>query len=136
MIPPQFLRNRIRQQVLPALNACDPRFEGSFTATLERLQALERHLEQETAQLIQGLALYKLDKKGLNLKKFLTLSPIMQERLLISWFCQEQVPFPVREQFLQEIMKFLQTPRGGMHAIHQAWSIGKKQDLIWIEKNR
>jgi tRNA(Ile)-lysidine synthase len=129
-----FLRNRIRQQVLPALNACDARFEKSFSATMERLHALELHLEQETAQLLTRFAVYKFDKKGLDLKQFLALPPIMQERLLIAWFCQEQVSFPAREQFLQEIMKFLQSPRGGMHAVHHAWSIGKKQQFIWIEK--
>lgn len=129
-----FLRNRIRMQVLPALKSCDARFERSFAATMERLHALEQHLEQETAQLLSRLAVYKLDKRGLNLKQFLTLPSIMQERLLVAWFCQEQVPFPVREQFLQEILKFLQSPRGGMHAVHHEWAIGKKQNVIWIAK--
>ncbi len=128
-----FLRNRIRQYVLPSLKACDRRFESSFAATISRLQALENHLEQEAQQTLQSFALYKFDKRGLNLKSLLTLPPIMQERLLVSWFCQEQVPFPPREQFLQEIMKFLKNPRGGMHAVHQTWAIGKKQNLIWIE---
>lgn len=130
-----FLRNRIRQQVLPALKACDARFEKSFIATMERLHALEVHLEQETAQLLQRLALHKGDKKGLQIKQLLLLPAIMQERLLIAWLCQEQVSFPVREQFLHEIMKFLHSPRGGMHAVHHAWSIGKKQEFIWIEKH-
>jgi tRNA(Ile)-lysidine synthase len=130
-----FLRNRIRQQVLPALKACDARFERSFTATMERLHALEQHLEVETAQLLARFALCKFDKKGLDLKQFLALPAIMQERLLVAWFCQEQVPFPVREQFLHEIMKFLQSPRGGIHAVHHAWSIGKRQQIIWIEKS-
>lgn len=129
-----FLRNRIRQHVLPALKACDDRFEGSFDATITRLQALERHLETETQDILKRLALYKFDKKGLNLKNILTLPPIIQERLLIAWLCQEQVPFPAHEQFLHEIMKFLRNPRGGMHAVHHAWSIGKKQDITWIEK--
>jgi len=129
-----FLRNRIRQEVLPALKACDARFERSFMATMERLHALEAHLEQETAQLLLNFTVCRFDKKGLNLKQLLLLPPIMQERLLIAWFCQERVPFPVREQFLQEIMKFLQSPRGGMHAVHHEWSIGKKQGIAWIEK--
>jgi len=129
-----FLRNRIRQQVLPALKACDARFEKSFLATMERLHALESHLEHETTQLLERLTLCKFDKKGLDLKQMTLLPPIMQERLLIAWFCQEQIPFPPREQFLQEIMKFLHNPRGGSHAVHHAWSIGKKQNLIWIEK--
>lgn len=129
-----FLRNRIRQQVLPALNACDERFNRSFMATMERLHALEQHLEKETAQLLTRFAVCKFDKKGLDLKEILALPAIMQERLLVAWFCQEQVPFPVREQFLHEIMKFLESPRGGMHAVHHAWAIGKKQNLIWIEK--
>lgn len=128
-----FLRNRIRQQVIPALKACDDRFESSFNATLLRLHALEKHLELETKELLKSFALYKFNKKGLNLKSILILPPIMQERLIIAWLCQEQVPFPPREQFLQEIMKFLQNSRGGLHAIHHAWSLGKKQDITWIE---
>jgi tRNA(Ile)-lysidine synthase len=130
-----FLRNRIRQHVLPALKACDDRFEGSFNATITRLQALETYLEKETALIFESLELCKFGKKGLNLKSLLRLPPIMQERLIVTWLCQEQVTFPVREQFLQEIIKFLQNPRGGMHAIHHEWAIGKKSDLTWIEKN-
>ena len=129
-----FLRNRIRQQVLPALKACDARFERSFSATMERLHALETHLEQEAIQLLEQLSFCKFDKKGLNLRQLILLPAIMQERLLVAWFCRQQVSFPVREQFLKEIMKFLQSPRGGTHAVHHDWSIGKKQDLIWIEK--
>jgi tRNA(Ile)-lysidine synthase len=131
-----FLRNRIRQQVLPALKACDDRFEGSFDATIARLQALESYLEDESAQLLKSFYLCKFDKKGLNLKSILTLPPIIQERLIVSWLCQEQVPFPAREQFLHEIIKFLQNPRGGMHAVHHGWSIGKKQNITWIEKTK
>jgi tRNA(Ile)-lysidine synthase len=129
-----FLRNRIRQQVLPALRTCDARFEQSFMATMERLHALETHLEDETAQLLKSLALSKSDKNGLDVRRIVQLPAIMQERLLIAWFCQENVPFPAREQFLKEIMKFMQSPRGGMHAVHHAWSLGKKQGIIWIEK--
>src|SRR5271156_3631201 len=76
-----FLRNRIRQQVLPALKACDARFEQSFLATLERLHALETHLEHETIQVLEHLSLHNSDKKGLNLRQFNLLPAIMQERL-------------------------------------------------------
>lgn len=131
-----FLRNRIRQNVLPALNACDSRFNRSFIATMDRLHALEQYLEQETSDLLEKLARHTFDKKGLDLKLFLALPLIMQERLLIAWFCKEKVTFPVREQFLQEIIKFLENPRGGMHAAHHEWKIGKKQGVIWIEPHK
>lgn len=129
-----FLRNRIRHLVLPALKTCDARFEQSFQATIERLHALESHLEKETNELLERLTVRKLERRGLDVHQFKILPEIMQERLLIAWFCQEQVAFPVREQFLKEIMKFIQSPRGGMHAVHHAWSLGKKQNMIWIEK--
>lgn len=129
-----FLRNRIRQYLIPALKICDTRFEHSFNNTLNRLQSLDDHLEQETIKLLSEFSICKYGKYGLNLKKIMTLPAVMQKRFILAWLCKEKVEFPIQDSFLEEIIRFFHSPHGGMHQIHHTWSIGKKQGIVWINK--
>src|SRR5206468_2553566 len=53
---PEFLRNRIRATVLPALKACDKRFYNNFLTTIHRLQETEDYLHALTRILFEKLA--------------------------------------------------------------------------------
>lgn len=52
---PAYLRNRLRQQAIPALQACDPRFAANFLRSIAQLQASEQFLAQHTQQVLQQL---------------------------------------------------------------------------------
>lgn len=123
---PDFLRNRIRMNVIPACKDADERFDHSFEHTLDRLQETEDYLRQLTYAIFKELAINKDNQFIIDKEKFLSLHPAIQERILVYWLCAERVPFPPAYGFLREMVKFIASPQGGTHQIHHAWGLNKK----------
>lgn len=125
-----YLRNRIREDVIPTLEKTDARFTKTFFNTLEKLQQTEAFLEELTHHTFQSL--YEHGK--IDLTRFRVLHPFMQKKVLLYWFCVECVSFIPTYAFLHESLRFLQSPRGGKHVLGTTWAIMKKSNKAWIEK--
>src|SRR5579872_5791090 len=160
-----YLRNRIRSTVLPALHTCDERFDANFLSTLHNLAATEKFLEQLTRaafaqisnvvthskpsncarpELVEGYprALEDILRQAqderayytINIPQFLELNSVLQYRVILHWLIAENVPFPITQAFLDEIIRFFTTPHGGTHLIHQQWKLIKKQNKASLMK--
>lgn len=128
-----YLRNRIRATVLPALQAVDERFDQNFLITLNRLQSTEEFLEMLTQTTFASITTkhdhtYLLDSNALR-----ALHPIMQYRVLMYWLIQAQMPFNPSQSFLDEILRFLSLEGSKEHAIHEQWKLIKKKNIVSIE---
>ncbi|MFC1842763.1 tRNA lysidine(34) synthetase TilS [Candidatus Dependentiae bacterium] len=132
-ISQEFLRNRIRQQVIPALQACDKRFDQNFKTTMDRLQDTEQFLEQLTHKTFKEISSEKSGVFYINLNQLLRLHPVMLYRVLIHWLIRQQVKFPVTQSFLDEIIKFLKQPGSKEHQILKDWSLVKKKNIVHIK---
>lgn len=132
-----FLRNRIRKFVIPALKKTDPRFDKKFETSLESLEQ-EHNLLQSITQEAFNKSFTKGEKISdtyvSNRHKFCDFDLALQKRLLIRWLCLEKVPFSPSTRFLKEIINFLVSNRGGSHQMNQTWLIKKQQQNFWIEK--
>ena len=126
---PDFLRNRIRANVIPALHASDDRFDQNFLATLNRLQDLELYLQQITSQKYNGLS----NDQGLDLAQFFAEPLVMQYRILLHWLTHYKLPFPPTQSFLEEILRFLLQPGSKIHTIHPQLHIKKKNGYAQID---
>jgi len=131
---PKFLRNRIRNTVLPALQACDKRFDANFLMTLNRLKNTEQFLERLTKKTFEQISHIENNIVYFNLKQFFSLDPVIQYRLLMYWLESTSVPFPPTQAFLDEITHFLKQPGNKEHQIHKQWSLVKKKELVHIRK--
>jgi tRNA(Ile)-lysidine synthase len=123
-----FLRNRIRAQVLPVLRACDSRFDANFLRMLGHLQADEALLALQAEQALAHCTV----QGDLSCSQLLSLTPQLQQRVLLNWLVKNKVPFVPTEPFLQEIIRFLEGPRGGTHQIHAHWSLVKSKSQVKI----
>ncbi len=130
---PSFLRNRIRNSVMPALHESDNRFDTNFLTTLNRLQAIETYLSEHTKELLGHMTHQADERIVLEIPKLLELPPIMQYRIIMEWLKKATVPIPLTQQFLDEILRFLGQPESKSHAIHHQWLLQKKKNLVWIE---
>lgn len=128
-----YLRNRIRKSVLPALQACDDRFDANFMNTLQRIQEAEAFLEQYVATIFSELA-QQDQKLTVQYQQIFDQHPTISYRLILHWLCLEKIPFTPSESFFNEIMRFLSSKGGGKHQLHPSWIIVKKKNLAWVEK--
>jgi len=134
-VSPEFLRNRIRATVLPALQSCDARFDQNFLETLNRLQATENYLNEQTQEIFKDFTRTESDFVWLNVNQLLSLHTIMQHRIIMEWLVRARVPFTPTEKFLEEIIRFCKQPDSKTHTIHHNWMLIKKKQWITIVRN-
>lgn len=127
-----YLRNRLRKNVLPALKLADKRFDTNFSATLQRLHSAEQLLEKISQETFATVSFN--DGNSLNMQAFLKLDPCLQQRILIHWFSRLRVPFPPSEAFLLEVMRFLKKGSSKTHQIHHTWHLEQDRQSIHIKK--
>jgi len=122
-----FLRNRLRHRVLPALATCDPRFDKNFLKTLARLQESDQALTQIVSELFDQIRVVR--DGGIWLKtNELARQPInVQHRLLVYWFVNHRLKFPVSHSFLEEVLRFLKNSRSQRHQLTSEWCIVKEK---------
>jgi tRNA(Ile)-lysidine synthase len=129
-----YLRNRIRHELIPTIMSIDHRADKNITKTILHLQSTELFLEKLTTELFSTVAHYDDTEKRyvLDSKLFLSQDQFLQYRLLIHWLTVEAVDLPASKSFLDEIIRFLKQPAGKDHAIHHNWHIIKRKQLCFI----
>jgi tRNA(Ile)-lysidine synthase len=131
-----YLRNRIRNTIIPALKLCDQRFTHNALRTIDQLQKTEDYLSELTQSTFATIT--TRDEQGnycIDINTFLAQHTVLQQRLLLYWFIECGVPFAPSQALFDEILRFVNTERGGTHQIHPAWHLIKKQKTIWIQKH-
>jgi tRNA(Ile)-lysidine synthase len=129
-----FLRNRLRNKVLPMLRSIDKRFDHNFARTLTQLKETDEFLDELTIHTLRTISSVIEGKLTIQAKEFNLLHPILKKRILIAWLIHEQVPFTPTEHFLLEIINFMTRPAGKEHQLHTTWSINKKHGQAIIIK--
>jgi len=128
-----YLRNRIRATVLPALQAVDERFDQNFLITLNRMRDTEEFLETLTHTALISISTIHQDIKAIDIRALFALHPVMRYRVLMQWLIQEQVPFNPSQSFLDEILRFLNMEGSKEHTMHEQWKLVKKKNSAYIE---
>lgn len=128
----QFLRNRIRMHVIPALRECDTRFDESIKRTMENLRETDDYLQLHTAELFAACTTEKDSKIWLTSELFFKQHPFMQKRLLLHWLITAKVPFTPSQALFDEITRFLHNKKSSEHMFYNAWHIIKKGERATI----
>jgi tRNA(Ile)-lysidine synthase len=129
---PDYLRNRIRKEVISALHACDQRFEHNFARTQKKITEAELFLTAETTKLFANVSNISESLFIIDLKKLFSQHVFMQKRIVVQWLIMQKVPCVMTEQFIDEIIRFLQKPAGKIHRLHEQWGIEKKRHKAFI----
>ena len=128
----QFLRNRIRMQVIPALRECDARFDESIKRTMEHLRATDDFLQQHTLEVFKTITTKKDSNICLHIAHFFEQHPFMQHRLLLHWLISANAPFTPSQALFDEITRFLHNKKSSEHMFYNAWKIVKKGELATL----
>lgn len=119
----EYLRNRIRKSVIPALKACDERFDKNFANTHAKLIETEEFLKELCAAQLQAIS---DENKSLDIQKLLDFHPVMRNRILINWLILNKVPFTPSQGLLYEIVRFLENTKANTHTLYGKWQLAKK----------
>jgi len=131
-----FLRNRIRKYVIPALHQCDSRFERKFQTSLDKLKQEDLFLQRLAEKTFASTFVYDQVKQhySAELTKLRALDPVLQQRVILVWLIKEKIPFAVSSNYIEEIRRFIERLNGGSHTIGTNITIHKKQKSVWIAK--
>lgn len=129
-----YLRNRLRNNVIPALAACDDRFYKNFESTLQHLRADNLYLDELADAAADKIFRFDEDKqRSIGTVSHLSVDGVLLNRILLHWLIDDGVQFTPSAGFFAEIAKFLLTDRGGSHTISPTDKIMKKNGRFWIE---
>lgn len=128
----EYLRNRIRNTVIPAIKVCDNRFENNFATTHTKLVETEEFLQELAAS---ALANISDENNTVDIQKLLALHPVVRNRLLINWLIMHKVPFTPSQGLLDEIVRFLENSKSNTHTLHNQWCLHKTLGKITLNKN-
>lgn len=126
-----FLRNRIRKELIPALQSCDERSEPQILRAIEHFQQTEQFLTEITNNTCKEV----IENSVLDLALFRSLAPFLQRRIIIQWLCTEKATFTLSTNLLDEILRFLKHERGGRHQLGINWQLVKQGTKVFFVKN-
>lgn len=131
---PDYLRNRIRNELMPLLATIDDRSHINISKSIDHLQQTELFLQKLTTQTFATIAEYDTSKQCyiITLPTLFAQDIFMQYRLLIHWLTLEKVALPASTNFLDEIVRFLHQPENKSHKMHGTWSIVKKKQQCYV----
>ena len=127
-----YLRNALRLSVLPALRACDSRFDTSFFKMLETVQETDAFLERITQHIFATVVVPSKNGTVIDTEKFLSVDSFLHERLLVTWLCKEKVPFTPSRSFFNEIIRYMKTS-ADTHTVHPGWQLQRINTLLSIK---
>lgn len=126
-----YLRNRIRQQVLPALQEVDERAVQGISNTMQHLQEMQSWFHEHTIALLHSML---TSEHHLQLQPLRAQSSVVRRHLLLQWFIMQKLPCQVSSAWLHEIERFIMMKQGGTHQVHAQWQLRKQGPLLRIIK--
>ena len=128
-----FLRNRIRHQLVPVLEAVDDRLPQHIISTMQQLQKVDTFLDETTQNTIQTITTKKTPL-SLNTKNFLNLHTVIQQRIILYLLVKAQATFTPSKALFNEVIRFLKTGKSAHHTIHKTYQVTKDTNSFSIIK--
>lgn len=126
-----YLRNRIRNHVIPTLQKIDNRFEQNVMKTIDHISQVDDFLQEHTNQILDAIK----TAQGIKIASFLALHSIIQQRILLHLLIEEKLFFTPSQNLFKEIIRFLEKSSSNKHIIYQSCLIQKNNLYFMIKKN-
>lgn len=126
-----YLRNRIRHQIIPAFQQTDDRYENKIVQAMHYFSEIDTFLNQITDDTLKKIN----ENDELDLNSFKNLAPFLQKRVLLMWFKQNKVPVIHSNAWLDEIIRFIETSKKPTHTIVENWRLQKNKNRMFLIKS-
>ena len=131
----QFLRNRIRINLIPVLKKIDSRAEKNLLKTIDSMQETEVFLKNLAQKALIEISAKKEPERHIFIEKFLKQDAYLQRRVLLEWLYEAKVPFNISTGLIEEILRFMNNKKSNIHQF-DTWFIKKKKNMIYILKTK
>lgn len=125
----KYLRNRIRQNLIPTLYQTDPRFLQNIQNLMIHLQKTDDFLKQKMFEILEPIKL----KKSIQILSFLNLHEIMQQQILMHLFIENNIALTPSSALFEEILRFLKNGKNHSHQVHKNLTIIKQGDYFYFK---
>jgi len=127
-----FLRNRIRLNLLPMLSTIDARWQKTIPTCIKQLQETDNFLNNHCQKLLQEISKPN-NQDHINIQKFLDLEQILQHRILVITLIKQNIPFTPTTALFAEIIRFLKSNQSNKHTINQKTVLIKKDGHFYFQ---
>jgi tRNA(Ile)-lysidine synthase len=124
-----FLRNRIRLQLMPLLTEIDARATVNLKKTMAHLQQASAFIQTHADQ---AYARCTINDTALDISATLALDPVLQKWIIIHWLTQHGVQYTPSTSLIEEIVRFLRNTKSTTHTVG-TWCIRKRKNYATIE---
>lgn len=126
---PQYLRNRIRHNLVPQLTSIDHRLYENIKNSMLHFQKTDDFLHQ---MMLENLAKIR-NNLGIHTSSFLQLHEIMQHRILMHLFIENNITLTPSTALFEEILRFLRTSKNSSHQLLPTLHIFKQADHFYFK---
>lgn len=128
-----YLRNRIRHQVVPALQQADPRSKNAILKAIAQLQNVDQFLSETTHSKLDE---FSKNNSELDFESLNTTNHYLQRRIVLQWLIYNHYPLEPSTGFLEEILRFFKNKKSQKHELSTGWSIIKKNDYAKLVQKK
>lgn len=125
-----FLRNRIRNHLIPTINKIDARAQKNIIHFMNHAQQTESFLEKITQDCVSEIS----TQNGYCISKFLHHDLYMQQRMMIHLLIAHNIQATFQESFIQECIRFLKNTKTQRHQITASYALIKNRDSFNFEE--
>ena len=128
-----FLRNRIRLDLMPTLSTIDSRWQTTIPNSIKQLQLADEFIHKQSHKIRSEIA-HPDNYNKLNIEMFLEEDSIIQYKILLALLIEQKATFSPSNAFFEEIIRFLKNNRSTSHKIFEKYQILKKQGFFYLVK--
>jgi tRNA(Ile)-lysidine synthase len=126
-----FLRNRIRLDLMPTLSTIDSRWQTTIPNSIKQLQLADEFIHKQSLRIRSEIA-HPDNFNNLNIEMFLEEDSIIQYKILLTLLIEQKATFTPSHAFFEEIIRFLRNNRSSSHKIFEKYEILKKHGFFYL----
>jgi tRNA(Ile)-lysidine synthase len=127
-----FLRNRIRLNLLPMLGTIDARWQKTIPSCITQLQQTDNFLNKHCQKIITKIA-HPNNQSSIHIQKFLEIDEILQHRIILMQLIKQKTQFTPTTALFHEILRFLMSQQSNKHTINQKTALVKKDGYFYFQ---